>query len=192
MFLLKIYYKLKTILKFRQFRKNAIIYDSLIVGHNSSCVSNYKENITIEKNCEIHGRLFSNGNGKISIGRYTTIRSDTIISATDNIIIGDHVIISNNVRIYDNNSHPTDPEFRIKMCESGFNSELWKAELAKKASVSIGDNVWIGEKAVILKGVKIGKGSIIGTQSIVTKSIPEYVVAAGNPAVIVKKIKNQI
>ena len=52
--------------------------------------------------------------------------------------------------------------------------------------ISIGDDVWIGARAIILKGVSIGKGSIIGAGAIVTKSIPPYAVAAGNPAKIIK------
>jgi lipopolysaccharide O-acetyltransferase len=50
----------------------------------------------------------------------------------------------------------------------------------------IGDNVWIGESVMILPGVKIGRGSVIGAGSVVTKSIPEFSIAVGNPAKVVK------
>ena len=53
-------------------------------------------------------------------------------------------------------------------------------------SVIIDDNVWIGEMTCILPGVSIGKGSIIGSNSVVTKDIPAYCMAAGNPAVVIK------
>ena len=52
----------------------------------------------------------------------------------------------------------------------------------------IEDNVWIGERSTILKGVHIGKGSIIGCDSVVTKNIPAYSIAVGNPAIVVKVI----
>lgn len=54
-------------------------------------------------------------------------------------------------------------------------------------SVVIGDNVWIGGNSTILPGVVVGEGSIIGAGSIVTRSIPPYSVAMGNPAVVVKR-----
>ncbi|WP_279158935.1 acyltransferase [Muribaculum intestinale] len=54
------------------------------------------------------------------------------------------------------------------------------------------DNVWIGERATILKGVSIGHGSIIACDSVVTKAIPPNSIAAGNPAKVVKKIDSEI
>lgn len=56
-------------------------------------------------------------------------------------------------------------------------------------SVSIGDSCWSGEKSVILPGVAIGKHVVIGASSVVTKDIPDYCVAVGNPAKIIKRLK---
>ena len=56
------------------------------------------------------------------------------------------------------------------------------------APIVIEDNVWIGKRAAILKGVHIGKGSIIGLGAIVTKDVPPYCIVAGNPARIVKTL----
>jgi lipopolysaccharide O-acetyltransferase len=52
--------------------------------------------------------------------------------------------------------------------------------------VTIGDDVWIGDSVAILPGVTIGRGSVIGALSVVNKSIPEYCIAAGNPARVLK------
>lgn len=104
-------------------------------------------------------------------------------------MIGDHVIISNHVSIYDNNNHPTRPSQRIKMTESGFYSPLWKWEQSAHKPVHIGNNVWIGEYSTILKGVTIGEGAIVGCHSVVTKDVPPYAVVAGNPARVVKMLQ---
>ena len=54
--------------------------------------------------------------------------------------------------------------------------------------IEIGDNVWIGNRSIILPGVSIGKNSVIGAGSVVTKSIPSDYLAAGNPAELKKKL----
>ena len=54
-------------------------------------------------------------------------------------------------------------------------------------SMIIHDDVWIGELVSVFPGVEIGKGAIIGANSVVTKSVPEYCIVAGNPAKVIKK-----
>lgn len=88
--------------------------------------------------------------------------------------IGDNAFIGPNVSIY-TACHPLDAENRNKMLE-------WAEP------VTIGNNVWIGGSATILPGVSIGDNTVIGAGSVVTKDIPSNVVAAGNPARIIKNI----
>lgn len=97
----------------------------------------------------------------------------TIIDDTD-VYIGSHVMIAPNV-VISSASHPLEPDLRYKTAE--FNKP-----------VVIEDNVWIGANSVILCGVHIGKNSVIGAGSIVTKDIPDNVVAVGNPCKVIKKI----
>jgi len=75
------------------------------------------------------------------------------------------------------------------MSKSGFYGDLWHAKHSDYAPIKIHDNVWIGERAIILKGVTIGKGAIIAIGAVVTKDVPEYAIVAGNPARIVKYLK---
>ncbi|WP_275450342.1 DapH/DapD/GlmU-related protein [Treponema pedis] len=82
-----------------------------------------------------------------------------------------------NVQIY-SATHPTDYKIRQQ-----------HLELAEK--IVIGDDVWIGGSVIICKGVKIGKGSTIGAGSVVTKDIPENVLAAGNPCKVIKTLTAQ-
>ena len=88
--------------------------------------------------------------------------------------IGNNVLFGPNVQIY-TATHPIDTELRIAL-----------QEYAKP--IEIGDNCWIGGGAIILPGVRIGKNSIIGSGAVVTKDIPDNVIAAGNPAKIIKKL----
>lgn len=170
---------------------------SSIIGKDFSCTDtarcyNYtkvKGNIVIGNNVEILGTLIAEENGKISIGDNTTIRGNSRIAALESIEIGNQVIISNNVVICDNNNHPTDPTMRQKMSNSGFYSDYWEAKHSEKKKVVICDNVWIGERSTILKGVTIGRGSIVATCAVVTKDVPEYAIVAGNPAKVVKYLK---
>lgn len=74
------------------------------------------------------------------------------------------------------------------MSHDDFYGPLWTWKYADHKPVVIGDNVWIGEYAAILKGVTIGRGSIVASHSVVTKNVPEYVIVAGNPARVVKKL----
>ncbi|MBI9014110.1 MAG: acyltransferase [Clostridiales bacterium] len=96
----------------------------------------------------------------------------TQIRCSKKIVIGDNVAIANNVVIMDSDFHNIyDNEMKI---------------VNPSKSVLINDNVWIGREAIIMKGVTIGKGSIVAARSVVTKSIPENVVVAGNPAKVIK------
>ena len=90
------------------------------------------------------------------------------------IRIGDNCLIAPGVHIY-TATHPLDPVERIRGTEYG-------------KPVSIGDNVWIGGRAVINPGIQIGSNVVIASGAIVTKDVPDNVVIGGNPARIIKTI----
>lgn len=134
----------------------------------------------------LYGQLASQNNGKIEIGDYTRIGRNCEIRCVESVKIGSHTTIAKEVIISDNNTHPTSVRFRWVRAEQEDNSEmhLWKYSAHK--AVSIGDNVWIGERSRICKGVTIGNNSVIGAGSIVTKDVPDNSIAVGSPAKIVK------
>ena len=175
----------------REFDKCSVHGDDLVVRFTSHCSSRCRENIVIGQGCEIKGKLVSYEEGKITIGNNVFVSFSSYIGAMDSVTIGDDVIISTNVRIFDNNNHPTSPEARRKMSHSDFYGDLWSWKYADHKPVVIGDNVWIGEYAAIMKGVTIGKGSIVASHSVVTKDVPEYTIVAGNPARVVKKLEEK-
>ena len=91
--------------------------------------------------------------------------------------IGSNVFVAPNVSIY-TAGHPVHYEARNSMYEYGI-------------AVTIGDNCWIGGNAVICPGVKIGNGVVIGAGSVVTKDIPDNVIAAGNPCKVIREITDE-
>ncbi|MNN74185.1 putative acetyltransferase [compost metagenome] len=97
--------------------------------------------------------------------------------------------------IYDHDSHSLDYRERQKdinkiLDTRNLNNDIenknW--ECVKHAPITIGDNVWIGFQAAILKGVTVGEGAIIAAKAVVTKDVPAWSVVAGNPARVVKEI----
>ena len=160
-------------------------------GVKAHCICEKKNSIIIGNHCEIHGSLITQDKGKIIIGDNVTIRYSSTVGAVNSIIIGNNVIISNNVTIYDNNNHPTDVKSRRKICENFANQNLWKWRYSTNSPIEIKDDVWIGQGAVILKGVTIGEGAVVGMNAVVTKNVPANSVAVGNPAKIVKQLERE-
>lgn len=175
----------------RKFRKYSELGDNFDVGPHADCHSDTPGSIKIGNNCRIYGRVISQDNGKLSIGDNTCIYNRSYIGSINSITIGSCVIISNHVHIFDNNNHPTSPKVREEMCKNGFDGDAWRWKHSANAPIVIEDNVWIGEYSAILKGVTIGKGSIVASHSVVCKDVPPYSVVAGNPAVVVKKLDHE-
>jgi len=100
-----------------------------------------------------------------------------VLCAATRIAIGNNVTVGANTVVVDTDFHPLDPtERRLK--PSG----------GRSAPVEIGDDVFIGMNSLILKGVTIGRGSVVGAGSVVTRDVPPYAVVAGNPARVVRAL----
>jgi acetyltransferase-like isoleucine patch superfamily enzyme len=116
---------------------------------------------------------------ELVIGDRVQVNFRNGISAYKRVEIGDDTLIAGNVQIYDNISHPVDPERRLR------HDRLREDEAAP---VIIGRNVWIGAGAIIMKGVTIGDNSVVAAGAIVTKSVPANTLVAGNPAAVIRTI----
>ena len=113
--------------------------------------------------------------GRIRIGDYCLLCPGVRISSASDINIGDNCMIASGAYVTDSDWH--DIYNRI-----GF---------GKTDSVDIAHNVWIGDSAIVCKGVSIGENSIIGAGAVVVDSIPANCIAAGNPAQVVKLLDPQ-
>lgn len=145
----------------------------------------------------VYSRLIIHGPGKVFIGNGTQIASrratnelcttnatavlrvgsqcvlnGAIIGCAESITIGDRCIIAE-AYIRDTSSHGVDPAQR-HLPNSG-----------KIAPVELRDNVWIGSQSHVMPGVRIGENTVVGVNSVVTKSLPENVFAAGSPARVI-------
>jgi acetyltransferase-like isoleucine patch superfamily enzyme len=118
--------------------------------------------------------------GELEIGNNVGM-SATAIICNYKISIGNNVTIGGNTVIYDTDFHNLDPLIRS-------NPKLDK-QSATKATVIIGNNVFIGAHSTILKGVTIGENSVVGACSLVSNNIPSNQIWAGNPAKFLKEIK---
>jgi acetyltransferase-like isoleucine patch superfamily enzyme len=103
--------------------------------------------------------------------------SGTTLVAAESIVIGDRVLVGANSTIADTDIHPLDPAERRRDIGAG-----------RHAPIRIEDDVFIGMNSLILKGVTIGRGSVVGAGSVVAADVPPGVVAAGNPARVLRKL----
>lgn len=129
----------------------------------------------------IRGGFFLNKNSQVSIGNNVGISSSCIWSNIS-ITIGDRVKIGADTIIMDTDAH------NLNFLER--RNDKTDGPKAKNKPIIIEDDVLIGTRCIILKGVHIGARSIIGSGSIVTKDIPSDSIAAGNPCKVLKKIDN--
>ena len=129
----------------------------------------------IGENCYIEPPLRANWGGKnVHFGNNVYVNFNLTLVDDAHIFVGDDTMIAPNV-ILAGGTHPISPEIRKKKGQYNL-------------PVKIGKNVWIGAGCIVLPGVSIGDNTVIGAGSVVTKDIPENVVAVGNPCRILREI----
>lgn len=130
------------------------------------------------------------GNGEIQIGEYCYLGENARVWSAESIRIGDRVLIAHDVDIADNTTHPVDDaEARHKQFMAIRTLGHPKGLNLNARPVVIENDVWIAAKSIILPGVTIGEGAVVGAGSVVTKDIPPYTLAAGNPARPIRALK---
>ena len=114
------------------------------------------------------------GGGKITIGKLVNLGTRSIIYGGADVSVGQYSLLSNCVELISGNHAFKDPSIPIRF------------QGRKIAKIIIGEDVWLGAHVIVLPGVTIGNGSVVAAGSIVTKDIPSYSVAYGNPAKVIK------
>jgi len=113
------------------------------------------------------------GQGRIEIGECVLMSPGSRISASDEVVLGNGVMLANGVYITDSDWH---------MVYDRTNRD------SRVTPVHIADNVWLGDHATVLKGVTIGENSVVAARAVVTRDVPSNVIVAGNPAKVVKQL----
>ncbi len=140
-------------------------------------VRTVKELLGESEDAFINPPFYCDYGSHIKVGKNFFANYNCTIIDVAPVTIGDNCQLAPNVAIY-TAGHPVHPVSRNSMYEYGI-------------EVTIGDNVWIGGNTVILPGVHIGSNTVIGAGSVVTKDIPDWCVAAGNPCKVVRKITEE-
>lgn len=152
--------------------KNLKLYPNSIISTRFGGKISLGNKVTI---CP-YAQLISHG-GEIVIGNNVGVQMFSILYGLGGLKIGNDVMIATHTIFVPANHNFND-----------LNSPM-RTQGSSKSGIVVEDDVWIGSNSVILDGVTIGKGSVIGAGSVVTKSIPEYSVAVGNPAKVIKSRK---
>lgn len=131
------------------------------------------KNFLVGPNCQVYPCRYISFGDNSFLGRNVTI--STSASGRSPIVIGNDVMLAERVMIIGGNHEISRTDIPMNRQGEG-----------KQGSIVIEDDVWIGAGSIILSGVTIGKGSVVGAGAIVTKSIPKYSIAVGNPARVIK------
>ncbi len=170
-------------IKRNSYDKIAGIHPEATVTNKGNIINLLKDKslIRIGRKTNVNGELLvMEQGGEIIIGDFCYIGSGSRIWSGKKIVIGDRVLISHNVNIHDNIAHPLNADERHKdflhiFCAASMNKTDYRGE-----EINIGNDVWIGFNATILKGVTIGNGAIIGACAVITKDVPPNAVVVGN------------
>jgi acetyltransferase-like isoleucine patch superfamily enzyme len=168
------------------------VHDPTVVLYDTARIINNlrkKEAIRIGAFTHVRGELltFAHG-GEIEIGEYCYVGAETYIWSGKSIHIGNRVLIAHHCNIFDNDTHPFDPEERHRQFKQIITTGQPEKVDLQDEEIVIEDDVLIAANATILKGVRIGSAAVIGAGSVVTKDVAPYTLVAGNPARFIREL----
>ncbi len=146
--------------------------------------------IRVGGNSVVSGELlvFAHG-GDISIGAWSYIGEGSRIWSACSVKIGERVLVAHNVNIFDSLTHPLNARLRheqfVAILQSGHPRSI---DLGERPVV-LGNDVWVGANASVLRGVTVGDGAIVGAGAVVVHDVAPYCIVAGNPATVVRELR---
>ncbi|HEY8900000.1 MAG TPA: acyltransferase [Chthoniobacterales bacterium] len=145
--------------------------------------------ITFGRECLIEGHIVTEASdSRISVGDNVYVGGGTVVDCTLAITIEDDVLISYGGVIADSDNHDIRYSVRKHDLKAWRNGGFTDWEQRPRSPIVIKKGAWIGARVIVLKGVTIGEGAVIGAGSVVTKDVPDWTVAAGNPARVIREI----
>lgn len=148
--------------------------------------------IEIGNDCLIAGTIVTETeNARIIIGDNVNVGGGTIIDSAIGVIIEEDVLISYGCLIQDSDNHSTKYSLRKLDLADWKERGEHNWDITPKGIVKIKKGAWVAARAIILKGVTIGTGSIIAAGSVVTKDVPDWTIVGGNPAKIIRELNQE-
>lgn len=173
------------------FAKSAVVGQGLQLTTRAWCVNPGRPtNIRIGAYVICRGLLLIERfrQGEIIVGDNVYLGDDTVISSAERVEIGAYTMLAHGAQIYDNDSHPMEAAQRERDQLIAVGRMQGERSNIGHASVIIGDHCWLGTNAIVLKGVRIGPGTVVAASSVVASDLPPFTLAAGNPARVVRSL----
>jgi acetyltransferase-like isoleucine patch superfamily enzyme len=169
----------------RSFRASADLGAGCLLGPNARCFNRGpRRRVSLGEGVVCRGivrrELF--GDGVVVIGPRAYLGDDVVISCCDRVEVGELALLGHGVQVFDNDSHPLDPDAREADWDAIAYGGSRDSGAIGHAPVTIGRRAWIGLGSIVVKGVTIGEGAVVAAGSVVTSSVPPGAVVAGNPA----------
>ena len=133
--------------------------------------------LTIGQNCVLDRRLTLEVIGDMQIGSGTILGHSCTIGSKESVIIGENCLLAEMVSIRDNDHDFSDPD------------RPYRDQGHLTSPVVLGDNVWLGARVIVTRGVTIGSGTVVGAGAVVTSDLPSYSVAVGVPAKVIRALR---
>jgi acetyltransferase-like isoleucine patch superfamily enzyme len=151
--------------------------------------SGLSSRIVVGRQTYVLGELFTFAHGgEIRIGEWCYVGEGSRIWSAASVEIGNRVLISHSVNIFDSLTHPLRASVRHEQVKQIFGLGHPREISLDESPVKICDDAWIGAGAMVLRGVTVGEGGIVAAGAVVTRDVPPYTIVAGNPAVVVREL----